>query len=75
MDLTYLNQCLSPELLSLLLGARLLREKLSDNSPEVLRELTERLLALGNKERSAPSGDLAADIAKIRDRKFKKERQ
>lgn len=74
-DLTYLNQCLSPELVSLLLGARLLREKLSDNSPEVLRELTERLLALGNKERSAPSGDLAADIAKIRDRKFKKERQ
>ncbi|MBQ2253398.1 MAG: DNA primase, partial [Clostridia bacterium] len=64
-DLTYLNQQLSPELVSLLLGARLLREKLSDNSFGVLKELVQRLLDLGTKERSAPSGDLAADIAKI----------
>ncbi len=74
-DIAFLSERLSSEEVSLLLGARLLREKLSDNSPAVLTELLRRLKELAEKERAAPSGDLAADIAKIRERKFKQEKQ
>ena len=70
-DIAFLSERLSSEEVSLLMGSRLLREKLSDNSERVLQELLSRLLQLSEKERSTPSGDLAADIEKIRQRKLK----
>ncbi|MBR6530714.1 MAG: DNA primase [Clostridia bacterium] len=74
LDIALLSAVLSPEEVSLIMGAKLLREKLTDNSKAVLLDLVGRLGELKDKE-TAPSGDLAADIEKIRQRKLKKERQ
>ncbi len=73
MDLSLLQETLSPEEISLLMGAKLHRERLTDNSVSVLRELAGRLKQLSQKEKDTPSGDLAADLEKIRQRKLRQE--
>lgn len=75
LDLAFLSEHLTSEEVSLVMGAKLARERLTDNSEAVLSELVARLAEQKEKETAALGDDFAADFEKLRQRKLKKERQ